>query len=500
MSRNYYFLIGLLILTFITYIVTYWTNSVSLFFDIPSVFALLMDEPANKTKSYFFVSTLDVRLFSNILVSIPYNILYQFFKGGLLINLINSYTFSFLIIHFFALVLNFVLARKTKRYDIAIASWFVYFILSMPNMMWAIRECHMVVIFYFILLQYFLSKTKLTKLDLIPITLLLIFLFESYEITFVFGIIIFIFMHLYGKRENDVNIWYKVYIGFGSFLAGIYIPFKLLWLMAYKNLNFTSGYGFQEWINSFLTVIKYAIHSNCLILFFAIIAIIFVLFYKKRFSIYSLFYFVPFLGCLFYILYKQGAYPDPLIELHSYTVLFAFIFPIILFILICDYFNIEKYLYFGKDDWEKAFWPNMLVIVCIFGFINCSWQIYSNMEYGKYIAYLKNLLRTQSSTFVYMDENDYRNNEYIRRNNTCLGLMTRSIFLSETKEINKIICPSEFLGDYNNYCFHEPEYNYLDIKNRKIRIQTQIYKAKTENWNLMPIVREFAKRKMVRIQ
>ena len=152
MSRNYYFLIGLLILTFITYIVTYWTNSVSLFFDIPSVFALLMDEPANKTKSYFFVSTLDVRLFSNILVSIPYNILYQFFKGGLLINLINSYTFSFLIIHFFALVLNFVLARKTKRYDIAIASWFVYFILSMPNMMWAIRECHMVVIFYFILL------------------------------------------------------------------------------------------------------------------------------------------------------------------------------------------------------------------------------------------------------------------------------------------------------------------------------------------------------------
>lgn len=482
--------LGIFFLLYIVFLVTHYTNNLSLFFDIPSMFfnAIWRYDDPNK-HYYMFYSYDNVRLFSNFLLVLPFNILGIPFAKSML-SLSSLFSFSYLIMHFVALLINFLVAKRTKRYDIAIFAFAFYVICSLPNIIWSVREVHFTVLFYFAILSYFLSETQLSKKDLLPISLLLLYLFESFEITFVFGIILFFFMILYLKRQDVTNKLYKNIIGVGSFCAALYIPFKILYLMLCRNLVFTEGQGPQEWINGSINTLEVMFESNLIIFIFALIAVLITIFYKREYDKRSVLFFVPFISILLFVLYKQtGLYPNAHSEICNYSVAFWFIFPVILAILCCDYCKIKLKQYFVN---------NILLVACIFGSLNLLWQIYSNIEFGRYVDFMKETIRKSETTIVQVPEEKYQNLKYVRSYNTCFSTIPASIILSETKKVEKFVMPSKYYIDYNQWCFDDLENTNYNSKNNLLILQTTLIKPQTSLLDLTSIVDEFKKQGLVK--
>lgn len=481
---------GSLLLVYVVFLVTHYTNNLSLFFDIPSMFFCTIQGYDDPNKLYYMYTSNDnVRMFSNFLLVLPFNIFGVPFSKSIL-HLSNSFSLSYLIMHFVALVINFIVARRTKRYDIAVFALAFYVICSLPNIIWAVREVHFTVLFYFAILSYFLSETELSKKDLLPIALLLLYLFESFEITFVFGLIMFVFMHLYAKKQNVKNLWYKILIGIGSFCAAIYIPFKILYLMHCKNLVFTVGQGPQEWINGSIYALQGMFESNSIILVFAVIAVVITIFYKREYDKKSIIFFIPFIFLLLFFLYiRTGFFLDVNRELHEYSFVFWFIFPVILSILCCDYYEIKLKQYFIN---------NILMIACIFGILNLLWQIHSNIEFGKYLNMLREIMQNSKTTIVEMPEEKYQNIKYVRACTTCFSTMLASILLSETKKVEKIVKPSKYYIDYSQWCFDDFENVNYNQKYKILILQCTPLQPQTSLLDLTPIVDEFKKQGFVK--
>lgn len=169
------------IILFVFYITLFYKSAFCLHFDIPAMFlGLLLRDPDAHFSTYNIFADVKIRLFTNFIVAIPFNITTLFYKFNNLLDYLRLYATSYPIIHFTALILNFIIAKRTKRYDIA-------------------------VLFYFMILSYFLSKEKLNKTDLIPVSLLLIYLFESFETSIFFGIILFVFAYLMTTKKRKHN-------------------------------------------------------------------------------------------------------------------------------------------------------------------------------------------------------------------------------------------------------------------------------------------------------
>lgn len=485
-----YSFFGIFLLLYLVFLVTHYTKNLSLFFDIPAMFFIAIWDYDDPNKHYYMYHSYDnVRLFSNFLLVLPFNIFGIPFVKSIL-SLSSFFSFSYLIMHFVALFINFLVAKRTKRYDIAIFAFAFYVICSLPNIIWSVREVHFTILFYFAILSYFLSETELSKKDLLPISLMLLYLFESFEITFVFGWIMFIFMHLYAKKQNVKNVWYKILIGVGSFCAALYIPFKILYLMFYRNLVFTEGQGPQEWINGSINTLEVMFESDLIIFIFALIAVLITIFYKREYDKWSVLFFVPFISILLFVLYKQtGLYPNAHSEICNYSVAFWFIFPVILAILCCDYYEIKLKQYFVN---------NILLVACIFGSLNLLWQIYSNIEFGKYVNFMKETIRKSETTIVQVPEEKYQNLKYVRSYNTCFSTIPASIILSETKKVEKFVMPSKYYIDYNQWCFYDLENTHYNSKYDILKLQTAYVLPQTSLLDLTPIVDEFKKQGLVK--
>lgn len=484
------FFCGIFFVLYVAFLVTHYTNNLSLFFDIPAMFFNVIWGYDDPNKHYYMFFAYDnVRLFSNLLLVLPFNLFgISFIKS--MLPLSSAYSLSYLLMHFVALLINFLVAKRTKRYDIAIIAFAFYVICSLPNILWSVREVHFAVLFYFPILSYFLSYTKLSKRDLFPISLLILYLFESFEITFVFGIIMFVFLHLYPKKQEVKNIWHKVLIGFGCICATIYIPLKILYCIFYKGLKFTEAAGLQEWINGSIFALENMFHSNLIIFVFAVIAVLITIFYKREYSNKSLLFFIPFISLLLFLLYKQtGLYPSANMELHNYSVVFWCIFPVVLSILICDYYEIK---------FKQYFINNILLVACIFGSLNLLWQIYSNLEFGKYTNQLREVMKNAETIIVEIPEEEYQNTKYLREYITCFSISPASVLLSETKEVEKIIKPSKYYNDYSQWCFDDSEHTHYNPKSEILMLQSSIIKPQTSLLDLTTIVDEFETKGLVK--
>ena len=469
---------------YIVFLVSHYSNNLSLFFDIPAMFLSSLFNYQETNSSYMMFMAYDnIRLFSNALLVLPFNILGIPLAKDSILALSNSFSLSYLLMHFFALIINYLVARRTKRYDIAVIAFAFYVICSLPNIVWVVREVHFAVLLYFPLLSYFLSHTKLSKIDLIPIFLLLVYLFESFEITTVFGLLLFFFMHKYSKKETEKNMWYKVLIGFFSLFAAIYIPAKIVYFMSHKDLVFTEGFGLQEWINGSLFALSNMFSSNLIIFVFALVAVLITIFYKKEYSWKSLLFAAPFFALMGYILYlKTGFYPSVHNEMHNYSLVFWFIYPVILTILLLDYYNVEI---------KKYFITNLLILACIFGSINLMWQIHSNIEFGKYTQTLKDVMNTSENSLVRIPKALFEEKRYMGAGSVCFSTTPASVIISDNKKKDKIIIPSENHSDYSQYCFEGNNFTHYDVQNNILKFQTAPLKPQTKYWDLSTIVEEF---------
>ena len=94
------FWLGLFVLTFLFFIFSYWKNSVGLFFDIPSVFTSAIFELGNTEDAYILYWPNRARLFNNVLVSIPFNLIFFLIKDQPIIYWLKYWSASYFLMHF----------------------------------------------------------------------------------------------------------------------------------------------------------------------------------------------------------------------------------------------------------------------------------------------------------------------------------------------------------------------------------------------------------------
>lgn len=474
-------LLILFFLSFLVFLICHYKYALGLYFDMPAM--LLGNMSQDDTFSKFIVfPDRNIRYFTNFLVAIPFNIAILFVKNSSAINILKVFSLSYFVVHFLGLLINYLIAIRTKRYDIATICFAFYTFFSIQNAIWACREVHIAILFYFALLSYFLSKTKLGLKDFIPVLVLIIYLFEAFEITAIFGLILFVFSILYTKKDRDeINRWYKVLIGLSGLFIFLYISTKTIIMSFSGHINLSQGTN--EWFNASLITIGNLFTTNSLFTILGLIIVIFALYYKKSFDkiltslIILLYCFIfAFLRFIHYI-------PQPMIELQNYSFVFWFIFPITLLLLILEY---------KKITINSEFLSNLITISCIIGIIGLIWQINTCFEFNRYITYLKDLMEKSQNVFVSIPKEDFENKNQLNFN-TCFGTMHKSIFLSDEYVIKKIIIPDKNTPDNNEYCFsgYGNEYNRYDEENQFIYIQTSPVKLKNKYWDMSLIKEEF---------
>lgn len=489
-NKNIWWVI-LFLITFVLFIFSYWKNSVGLFFDIPAAFASVIFKFNENHINFLMINQNRARDFNDLLIAIPFNSIFYFIKNSSVINILRLWSSSYILIHFFGLIIMYLCARRTKRYDIAAIGFLFYSLFCIPNAIWAIREVHIAIPFYFSLLAYFLSYERLNVKDIIPVGLLCLYMFESFETTVILGLILFIFSNLYIKKyREDKNPWFKAIIGFLGLAAAIYIPVKTFYLGFKSAVNVSLG--LSQWIDGSIITLKNLFNGNLNITWCAVICVIWVIFYKKKFGWKNYVGFFLLISFMLYFLYlKTGFLADSHIELHYYSVVLWFIYPVILLIILFDYFKVDV------DNYNKYLFSNLVVIASIFGILNLLWQIHSFYEFGKYENYLKDLIKTKKEVVLNIPEEDFKNNSFLSYNN-CFGVMQRAIFLTERGEKSKIIYPSKYFRDYSNYCVEDIDNTYYDKQNNILYIQTSPFKVKTPFWDLSDIVQVFEKENRVK--
>ena len=481
-----YIIIGLLI-TYFIFIICYFQSAMGLFFDIPAMFSAIFYNQTESPNSFQIFFDERIRFFSNFLIAIPYNLIFQFIKNEPALTALKVYSTSYLIIHILLLVANYFVAKRTKRYDIFLLAFSFYFLLTIPNIIWVVREIHIAFLLYFIVLSYFLSKEKLKKYDLIPIIISCILLYEIFETSALFGLILFIASIIFAKnKELSTNNVHKIIIGILSLAAFIYITTKLFIWNSIGEISLSNGSA--EWISHSELAIKNVFTSNLLIPLFAICALIILCFYKKTLTKKIYICGTLYLFFTIFTTYLQTNFLSrPLIELVNYSPIFWFIFPTIVAILICEYLKIDL------NKKNPNLYEYLIIVTCVFGILNLAWQIKSTFDFSKYKQYLEKTIKESESTLVKIPNKDFEKKEILRYA-TCFGFTQQSIFLTEKNKKAKIILPTKECPIYTeNYCEEGPDKTYYDEKEDRLILQSSFFKTKTKYWDLTPIVEEFKK-------
>ena len=482
----------LLLTTFIIYVICYWKSASGLYFDIPAMFSSAFYNHCENPDSFSIFMDARIRYFTNFLVGIPYNVIFQFIKDEPALTSLKAFSTSYFIIHFILLLLNFLVAKRTKRYDIAIIAFAFYFLLTIPSAIWIVRELHTAYFFYFIILSYFLSKEKLNIWDTIPITLAGTYIFESLEISLVFSLIMFIFSIIYiVNKEKNVNIIHKSIICLLSLGVLFYIPAKLQIMNNSGTLDFSSGT--KEWLYDSFYALSNLFNSNLLIPLFGILAMILAFIYKKELRKKEIILLICYTIISITIIYIQtGFLSNPRNEENNYSPVLWFIFPTIITLICFDYFNLNI------EKRNPYFYSHLILITCIFGCINLLWQINSCFEFIEYKSYLEKTIENSRTTIIRIPNEEFKNNNILRYA-TCFGFSQQSIFLTEKNKKAKIILPTKECPIYiEKYCAEGPDETYYDAKEDRLILQSSFFKTKTKYWDLTPIAEELKKRGRVK--
>ena len=208
-----------------------------------------------------------------------------------------------------------------------------------------------------------------------------------------------------------------------------------------------------------------------------------IILHKKEYNLKSLLFFIPLVTLMAFFTYKQtGFYHDLRVEINNYSLLFWFIFPVILAILCLDYKKIEI---------KQYFITNLLMVACFFGSINLCWQIYSNFEFGKYTKSLKEVMQKSDDVIVEIPEDMYFKHRHINSALTCFSIMPVSILLSDNKIAEKVIFPSTYYNDYSNACFSDLKHTHYDFGEDALWLQTTKIKSKSSLLDVTPVIEEF---------
>lgn len=183
---------------------------------------------------------------------------------------------------------------------------------------------------------------------------------------------------------------------------------------------------------------------------------------------------------MFAILYFQtGLVSNPGLELVYYSPILWLFFPVIIYLIISDY---KRYDFTIKN---QHFYPNLLIITCIFGVFNLLWQINQTNDFAEYKKYLENIMEKSDKAIAHIPEADFNNK--ILRFYTCFGT-TQSLFLQTIDKPAKIIFPNG-----NESCSIDIINTHYNQEKDYFKLQGAFAQTKTRYWDLTPIKEDFIK-------
>ena len=479
---KYNVLIIFFFLTFIAYIFMHNNCHLGLFFDIPSEVLSMIHKCDCSFDKYFILDLAHSRNNYYFLNSLIFNPLIHIFPYKNMLDFISLFSTSYILSHFILLALNFLIAKRTKRFDIAIIALSFFCFFAIPSYIWPIRELTPNILIYFIFLQFFLAKNKQNLLDFTLINILLFYLSESYETTIIFCIIMFFAPLLYGNQKDIPNKMVKAYIGFGSLVISIVIIANLF-IMPSEGISLNDA--LWQWINGSKLTFLHLFKSNLIITsIMGIVTLATCLFYKNRLNKETILFIIPVLYFIYSLLsIKTNFIPNARIELHFYSIALWFVFPIIIGIILID---TKKYPFLKKF---KNFYPNLIILSVITGLLNFAWQFHSCVMFNEYVSYLQTLIKNSKNEIVTIPKEDYETKSFLCFD-TAYGTTHKTIFLAPEKKINKILVPKNLLQDYD---YNERDYYYYEEDIDHVVLQNSRVKTKTKYWDLSHFKHKYIK-------
>lgn len=482
---------GLFLLVFLAYMVIHYINHCGIYFDIPSFF---LSAYFNHPNFYLLIFPEIIRNIPTVLVSVVYNLLHLFSSNvNSVLNDIKLFSLSFFVVQWFALYLNWLVAKRTKRYDIFYLAFAFYAMFCIPNFMWNIKEFYIAFLFNFVLLTYYFSDTKLSKTDLVLSSILALLMFEMSELNFVISVFLILFtLFFIRKYKNEKNNTCKILISAFSIFPLLYIPIKAYYICTGPRTT-----ALTEWRDNFINAFSNNLTTTIALSFiFAFISVVILFFLKKDLTYKS----IPFISiflliCAGIFQYRVGFSTIQFNrELSNYMISFLCFFIIFAFILCKEYFN------FKMENFNKNFYKNLFLVSCIFGILNLSWQIHNCIEFGKYSQFLKDKINKSNEKVYVLPITNYTIHSSARflNVNPCFGIIQQSLILNDNYKVKSIIFPNKDSGNYDYYCFAEKDSTYYDKENNVLKLQTLNLPIISKAWDLTDIAAEFEKKGLVK--
>lgn len=427
----------------------------------------------NNPLAILFVRPFDmVRFFAHIVQRLIFVVFYPFFSWNISANF-GLYTFSLFVMPYICLFLNFVFAKRTLRYDIAIFALLTFCLFTIPYSAWLTRELPVSLMLQFLLLQFFLSRKKYNKTDLIIISFLILFNFESFENMAILSILFIIFGFIYYKNKV-INYKVKLLIAILNIFIFFHIAYGTLYAVLYYEPLDRIYDNIIPWVH-YLLMLNDATWRTCMIV--SIISFLLILFCMKfsfskiKFNLITLFTFIFAIIVLFI---KTNFIPLPRTEsnLFMYTI---FISPIIFFLFM--FFDLKK-IKIKKDNLRE-----ILIVVLITGCIQTLWQINSCRYFYQYYQTLKTCMENSEKRFLsYHFENDSILSNFDVANTNII----QSIIVVNGYCKNLMVTDKKHI-DYSDKLYKGFE-NYYDEEHKQLCLLGICYRTKNKFWDLRSLV------------
>lgn len=410
--------------------------------------------------------------FSYVLLRLIYMLFYPIFCGSISVNF-NLYTFSVIAMPYICLFLNFLAAKRTLRYDIAIFALLMFCLFCLPYSAWLLRESTFSLMLQFLLLQFFLSRKKNNKTDLIIIFFLILFNFESFENMAILSIL-FIIFGLISYKKKVINYKTKLVIAISNLFILCWICFTSLFAIFNNDYERTTDY-MVPW-TKFLLNLPDSTMCTCMIV--SIISFILILFCMKfRFSKnkFNLITLSAFIFAITILFIKTNFLPRPRTEtnLFMYTLIIS---PIIFFLFML--FDLKK-IRIKKHNLRE-----ILIVVLITGCIQLLWQINACRYYYLYFQTLKICMESSEKRFVshHFEDDSVLSYCDVVDNSSII----RSIIV-QNGHCKNLILPDKKHIDYSDNRYKGLK-NYYDQEQKKLYLLDVSFNIENKFWDLRPIV------------
>ena len=440
-----------------------------LLFDFPSIcFAVLDFEQRGNILAWDIVSLNNN--FTNILLSLPYNFLSLIFPDTPLTKA-NILAFSYYSMTFLAMFANYLIAKRTKRFDIAVFAFAFYALGYIPNSVFFYNPVYFYIQMQFIFLQYFLTNERLWKRDFIYIALFSLYLFESSSFVAIISLALFLFSLLYIKRKIDSR---KIKLLLGGFSLIIFVYSLIKNIIHADLLNLY----LESWNSISLNFLS---HTPNIIIFSAAAIFIYSILKDKLFEKIDFIFISLVVAISAILVYIFSRYmPQVYLDMHSYILAMIALLLIISFVVIVDFFQLN----FDKEK----FYNNLFIIVCIFGLINIFHQVYFCKFSYEYNFLLKEKLASNNG-LIYVSENDRKRISFKLYNDENSIIKNSLLFLPKGTVSSLIVTENERTDGRDKQLFYDLENEHLDIQ----WVTLPIYGKYYDFSEILPLIEEHNK-------